>query len=138
MREKALCSDATISPPFPAAARAATDLKKSSHVETQVKFAWPGPEADLENNDVTLKKITTILSYPQTCRNLETPIVFSAFKQLYRGNPLFLTGKEQILRPFYLRRSRQIRERKELFFLLLLLLGGGDHFSVSHVQFFGV
>ncbi len=38
-------------------------------------------------------------------------------------------------RYFYLRRSRQIRGRK-VFLLLLLLLG--DHFSVSHVQFFGV
>ncbi len=37
--------------------------------------------------------------------------------------------------PFYLRRSRQIRERKALYLLLLLR---GDHFSVSHVQFFGV
>ncbi len=40
---------------------------------------------------------------------------------------------------FYLRRSRQIRERKALFFLLLLLLLLlGDHFSSSHVKFFGV
>ncbi len=47
------------------------------------KFAWPGPEADLPNNDVTLKKFTTILSYPQTFGNLETPSFFSAFRQLY-------------------------------------------------------
>ncbi len=39
---------------------------------------------------------------------------------------------------FYLRRSRQIRERKALFFFFFFLLLGGDHFSVSHVQFFGV
>ncbi len=38
---------------------------------------------------------------------------------------------------FYLRCSRQIRERKALFFFFLLLLGG-DHFSVFNVQFFGV
>ncbi len=40
---------------------------------------------------------------------------------------------------FYLRRSRQIRERKAFFFFFfLLLLLGGDYFSSSHVQFFGV
>ncbi len=33
------------------------------------------------------------------------------------------------LRAFYLRRSRQIRERKALFFFLLLLLLGGGPFS---------
>ena len=35
---------------------------------------------------------------------------------------------------FYLRHSRQIRERKALFFLLLW---GGDFFRPDHIQFFG-
>ncbi len=40
---------------------------------------------------------------------------------------------------FYLRRSRQIRERKALFFfLLLLLLGGGPFFKFPCTVFWGV
>ncbi len=38
--------------------------------------------------------------------------------------------------PFYLRRSRQVKERKAFFFFLLHVVGG--HFLFSHAQFFEV
>ena len=56
-----------------------------------------------------------------------------------KGHPLGATGQISTFLLFYLRRSRQIMERKALFLLLFFsLFLGVDHFSFPHVQFLGV